>query len=159
MLKFFFFKFTLNHFPLSISPLNLWGLLPLTSLSSPRSSSCPLRSSSYFSYPLIPLYPTIVFHCIPHMYISLCLWCFRWSHHILWCSTISYGVPLYPIIFTVPISWIIHVFHALIYNVIFIFFPLENRFNARLEIRSLGKSSPLHHRNRTWKIYIFWGGI
>ena len=142
MLKFFFFKFTLNHFPLSISHLNLWGLLPLTSLSSPRSSSYPLRSSSYLSYPLIPLFllscSTVSPICIYH-----------YAYGVSADPTISYGVPLYPIIFTVPISYIIQVFHALIYNVIFIFFPLENRFNARLEIRSLGKSSPLHHRNRT----------
>ena len=152
MLKFFLFKFTLNHFPFQFPlltsgvffllppyplrglPLILWGL-PLTSL-------------------------ILLFHCILRSCSTVSPICiYHYAYGVSADPTISYGVPLYPIIFTVPISWIIHVFHALIYNVIFIFSPLENRFNARLEIRSLGKSSPLHHRNRTWKIYIFWGGI
>ena len=55
--------------------------------------------------------------------------------------------------YTAPISWIIHVFHALIYNITVSIARLLDSI-GRLSMGSR-LSSPLHHRNRTWKIYIF----
>ena len=143
MFKFFFwflylgvFSFNSPSYPLRSS------LLPPLSLVVLLLSSGVLPFAS-----LIPCGPPLI------------LWGLTISHYVLSYPTMSYGIPLYPIVshyvlwcstvsYRVRISWIIHVSHVLIYNVIFRGFSLQNRFIARLGIRSGVSESEdgcLHH--------------
>ena len=183
--SFILWGLTLSHYILSCSTVSHYILL--CSTISYRVPLYPTISYHVRRYPIvfncIPLYPIVfdgILSCstVSHYILS----CSTVSHYILSCSTVSYGVPLYPMVFhciisyptisygvplypivsTLPISWIIHVSHALIYNVIFLFFFLENRFNARLGIRSGVSGSEvggLHHYTIATGLerYIFWG--
>ena len=115
---------------LFFSNLHLAIHIPTTPLSSPLTSS--LSSGGLFLYSYLS-YSTVscsTVSTIPLVFPLI-------HHHIPWYSTVSYRIPHYILmvfhfIYHVhcPISWIIYVFHALICNVIFLFFSLENRFNC-----------------------------